>query len=99
MALGRHSFAVHFGGNLRRCRRRVAISQEELGARASLHRTEIGLLERGDRVPRSDTLVKLASALGVRPEELLKGIDWKPDSVKRGGFEFRSAEGGLARDR
>lgn len=99
MAVGKQSFSVHFGGNLRRCRRRAAISQEELGARASLHRTEIGLLERGERVPRIDTLVKLACALSIRPEDLLKGIAWKPDSIQRGGFEFRSAAGNLTRDR
>ncbi|HEU4906187.1 MAG TPA: helix-turn-helix transcriptional regulator [Solirubrobacterales bacterium] len=65
-----------FGENLRRARRRVGISQEELGTRSSLHRTEIGLLERGERVPRIDTLIKVASALEIQPGELLVGIEW-----------------------
>ena len=60
--------ARRFGENLRRARKGAGLSQEELGVRASLHRTEIGLLERGERIPRIDTLVKLAARLGVRPE-------------------------------
>jgi transcriptional regulator with XRE-family HTH domain len=78
--------ARRFGENLRRARRHADLSQEEVGYLASLHRTEIGLLERGARVPRIDTLVKLASALSIPPEELLGGIDWQPGSVQPGGF-------------
>jgi transcriptional regulator with XRE-family HTH domain len=70
--------AHRFGENLRRSRRRAGISQEELGMRSSLHRTEIGLLERGSRVPRIDTLIKIASALAIPPGDLLDGIDWTP---------------------
>lgn len=39
----------HFGANLRRARRAADLSQEALGFRAGLHRTEVGLLERGVR--------------------------------------------------
>lgn len=67
-----------FGANLRACRMRERISQEALGIRASLHRTEIGLLERGERVPRIDTVIKLASALDCPPGDLLVGIGWQP---------------------
>jgi transcriptional regulator with XRE-family HTH domain len=78
--------ATQFGSNLRYCRRRADLSQEELGYAASLHRTEISLLERGTRVPRIDTLVKLASGLSIPPSELLTDIEWAPGSVTRGGF-------------
>jgi transcriptional regulator with XRE-family HTH domain len=80
----------HFGENLRRARRRAGISQEELGMRSSLHRTEIGLLERGARVPRIDTLIKVASALSVQPGSLLEGIDWTPGArmTTNGSFAF-----------
>lgn len=67
-----------FGANLRVCRKRAGISQEALGERASLHRTEIGLLERGARVPRIDTVIKLASALDCSAGDLLAGIGWQP---------------------
>ena len=74
--------ARRFGANLRRARRRTGLSQEEVGFRASLHRTEIGLLERGARVPRIDTLVKVSAAVGVRVDcALLEGIAWNAGST------------------
>jgi transcriptional regulator with XRE-family HTH domain len=91
MGADENPIAVHFGNNLRSRRKRAGISQESLGYRASLHRTEVGLLERGARVPRIDTLIKLASALSIPPEELLCGIEYRPDRVQRGGFEFQDS--------
>lgn len=83
--------AKRFGENLRRLRKRADISQEELGLRCSLHRTEIGLLERGARVPRIDTLIKIASGLGVRIDcKLLDGITWTPGTTEAGGFQIKS---------
>jgi transcriptional regulator with XRE-family HTH domain len=75
-----------FAVNLRRARLKAEISQEELGFRCDLHRTEISLLERGGREPRLGTIVKLASALGVKPEDLCTGISW---DVKGQKFKFR----------
>jgi DNA-binding XRE family transcriptional regulator len=70
--------AAHFGANLAHCRKLAKLSQEELAVRAELHRTAVGQLERGERVARVDTLVKLAGSLGVPPGEVLKGIRWEP---------------------
>lgn len=75
-----------FAINLRKARQKVKISQEELGFRCDLHRTEISLLERGGREPRLGTIVKLAGALGVTPEELCTGIAW---NVKSQRFQFK----------
>jgi transcriptional regulator with XRE-family HTH domain len=80
--------ALRFGQNLRRCRRLAGISQEELGERAALHRTEIGRLESGERLARIDTLVRLAGAMAIRPEELVEGIHWTPAQARRGSFTF-----------
>lgn len=80
--------AQRFGETLRRLRIDADLSQEQLGHRASLHRTEIGLLERGARVPRIDTILKLASGLRIAPETLLEGITWKPGGVTRGAFHI-----------
>lgn len=80
--------ATKFGRNLWRCRRRAALSQEELGARAGLHRTEIGMLEHGTRLARVDTLMKLAGSLGIPPAELLEGIHWTPGTSSEGGFSI-----------
>jgi transcriptional regulator with XRE-family HTH domain len=80
--------AERFGENLRRLRKGAGISQEALGLRCSLHRTEIGLLERGARVPRIDTLIKIASGLGIHPNALMAGISWTPAKAGTAG-EFR----------
>lgn len=77
--------AKRLGRNLLMARRRAGLSQEELGALACLHRTEIGFIEGGRRLPRVDTLVKLASALDVKAEELLDGIEWIVPAPTRPG--------------
>jgi transcriptional regulator with XRE-family HTH domain len=84
--------AAIFAENLKRLREEAGISQEEAGVRAGLHRTEISQLERGLRVARIDTLVKLAGGLGVEPAELLKGLDWTPGETRPGRFEIAPAD-------
>lgn len=61
--------------------------------RASLHRTAVGQLERGERVARVDTLVKLAGALSVPPSELLEGLEWAPGGTVLGQFRVRDSCG------
>jgi transcriptional regulator with XRE-family HTH domain len=80
-----------FGRNLARLRREAGLSQGEVGERASLHPTAVGLIERGERTARLDTLVKLAGALEVEPNELLRGIGWKPGRMLQGRFDFEDA--------
>ena len=63
-----------FAKNLRALRVEMKLSQEALGFRCSLHRTEISLLERAEREPRLSTIVRLAHGLETTPSELLKGI-------------------------
>jgi transcriptional regulator with XRE-family HTH domain len=75
-----------FSERLVEARKEVGISQEELANRCGLHRTEISLLERQGREPRAGTLIKLASALGVPPERLCKGLGW---DVKRQRFKTK----------
>ena len=63
------------------------MSQEQLAARADLHRTEIGLLENGKRAPLLETVIKLAAALEVSANDLVQGIEWIPnDTLSRGQF-------------
>jgi transcriptional regulator with XRE-family HTH domain len=87
--------ADQFGQNLAYCRRRAKLSQEELAVRASLHRTAVGQLERGERVARVDTVIKLAGSLGIPPEELLDaeelldGMGWDPGGTRLGRFTER----------
>jgi transcriptional regulator with XRE-family HTH domain len=87
--------AVQLGRNLFMARRRAGYSQEELAARCSLHRTEIGFVESGQRLPRVDTLVKLASALGIGAGGLLAGIEWVvPAPGRPGSFVVSPRSGG-----
>jgi transcriptional regulator with XRE-family HTH domain len=79
--------ALRLGRNVFMARRRAGFSQEALGALASLHRTEVGMVEKGERLPRVDTHIKLASALGVGAAELLEGVDWVvPAPTRPGSF-------------
>ncbi len=86
---GAKNLARQFGENVVIYRRRMGLSQEELGFRASLHRTEIGQLEQGARLARIDTLIKLAGALSVPPGDLLKGMAWTPGGTRVGRFRVR----------
>jgi len=85
--------ATSFGRNLARCRKRANLSQEELSVRASLHRTAVGQLERGERVARVDTLIKLAGSLGIPPGELLEGMGWDPGGTRIGQFTGQEDSG------
>lgn len=68
--------AERIGRNVFMARRCAGYSQEALGALAGLHRTEIGMVENGERLPRVDTLLKLAFSLAVPVGELVAGIEW-----------------------
>jgi transcriptional regulator with XRE-family HTH domain len=82
--------AYCFAKNLVRARKRLGLSQEELGHRATLHRTEIGLLERGDRIPRIDTVLKLADSLDIELDALVDGITWNRGATAVGQFSVGS---------
>lgn len=69
---------VLFGKNLARCREGADVSQEELGFRASIHRTEVSLLERGERMPKVDTALRIAGSLGISMDDLVVGLEWQP---------------------
>lgn len=57
--------------NLRRLRTRTGLSQEELAARAGLHRTYVSSVERGQRNISLKNIFLLARALGCDPKELI----------------------------
>ena len=49
-----------------------------MATRCLLHRTEIGNIENGRRIPRVDTMIRIAGALEVKTDVLLAGIEWLP---------------------
>lgn len=81
--------ARRFSANLAAVREESGLSQEDVAWLAELHRTQIGNLERGGRVPRIDTLVKLVGTFDLPLEcPLLDGITWRPARHSPGDFEI-----------
>jgi len=78
--------ALRFGILLAGNRRIAGLSQEELGRFVKIHRTEVSLLERGQRVPRLDTVIRLAAGLEIEPGRPDRGhrvAAW-PEEFRRG---------------
>ena len=70
--------------NLGTFRQRAGLSQQGTADRAGLNRTHVALIEGGKRLPRLDTIVKLAGAVEVEPCALLNGMAWKLDPPREG---------------
>lgn len=60
------------GLNLQKLRRQRELSQEELAARALVHQTYLSGLERGKRNPSLLVLARLANALNVEIEDIVR---------------------------
>lgn len=76
--------AHRLGQNVVDLREKRDLTQAATAERAGLDRTEVSLIERGKRVPRLETIVKLAGALQVEPCALLEGMAWELDPPKEG---------------
>lgn len=63
------------GQNIKFYRQENLMSQEQLADRASVHRTYIGSVERGERNLSLTNIVRISRALGIPPSTLLKGIE------------------------
>lgn len=57
---------VEFGQKVREERVRQGLSQEELAARAGVHRTYIGMIERAEKNITLESIEKIATALDIR---------------------------------
>ena len=67
-----HPLRRIFAANLRREREARSLSQEALADLAGLHRTYVGSVERGERNVSIDNIERLAKALGVPADELMR---------------------------
>ena len=65
------TYLQELGLRLKLQRVKAGFTQEHLADRAGMHRTFIGLVERGESGLSLERLVDLAEALGVEPAELL----------------------------
>lgn len=63
---------IIFGNNVRHYRHLKNLSQEELALKADLHRTYIGMIERAEKNITLNNMEKIANALEVNIEDLLK---------------------------
>lgn len=63
------------GDRIRIERSKLNISQEQLSFKSDLHRTYIGAIERGEKCPSIETLLKITSALGISLSKFLENIE------------------------
>lgn len=61
---------IKFGQKVRDERMKLGLSQEELAARAGLHRTYIGMIERAEKNITLENIEKIATALSKKINEL-----------------------------
>ena len=66
-----------FGLIVRDLRNKKNMSQETLALEGELDRTFISLLERGKRRPTLTTIIHIADAFGLKPEELVALVSKK----------------------
>jgi transcriptional regulator with XRE-family HTH domain len=64
-----------FGLRIKKLRLEKHLSQEELAELAKVHRTYIGMVERGEKNVTLTTITKLSKALDITVYDLFKGLD------------------------
>ena len=64
-------FRIFLGRNIRQYRQKQGISQERLGELAKVHRTYVGMVERGEKNITLQNMVRFAHALGVKVRDLI----------------------------
>lgn len=79
----KNQICLEFGRVVRRFRTMLGLSQEDLADRASIHRTYIGGIERGERNPTLTMIHRLAKALRVSPHRLLETEEELPPHEDR----------------
>ncbi|TQO39692.1 putative Tic20 family protein [Arenibacter algicola] len=60
---------------IKNLRSRKGFSQEQLSEESKLSLRTVQRIEKGESIPRGDTLIKLTQALGVTPDDLLEWTD------------------------
>jgi transcriptional regulator with XRE-family HTH domain len=89
----RIAVAERLGANLRRLRAKAELSRDELAIHADVGHGHLSKIENGGLLCRVDTLVKLAAALRVTPNDLLAGVGWDKPKDRGGSFEVERPEG------
>lgn len=63
------------GEQIRILRTLRGVSQEEFAHEAGLHRTYVGAIERAEKCPTVETLVKITNALGISLSDFFRRIE------------------------
>ena len=69
--MAKKKILIAFGERVRQLRKEKGISQEELSFRADLHRTYIGMIERGEKNITLINIEKIAKALEISIDKLM----------------------------
>lgn len=67
----KNRYLIMFGQRVRNLREQQHLSREDLACKATVHRTYIGMIERGEKNVTLLTIIKLSKALGITSQELL----------------------------
>ena len=68
----KNDILVSFGSRIRFLRKKQGLSQEQLAFKADLHRTYIGMIERGEKNITLLNIMKLAVALEISIDKLFE---------------------------
>lgn len=71
MAINQKKAQKQLGQAIRNSRHEIGYSQEEFASFCGVHRTYMGAVERGERNISLLNIVRVASALKIKPSELL----------------------------
>ena len=77
--------AIIVGKVIQNYREKCGLSQDVVSGLADIGRTHLSAIERGVRKPTLDTFFKLAEALNIEPNKLMKLIE---EELKKIGFEY-----------
>jgi transcriptional regulator with XRE-family HTH domain len=64
------------GSRIRSQRNQLGLTQEELSGLAGIDRKHISSIEAGKVDPRTSTVFKIATALGIPASQLVEGLVW-----------------------
>ncbi len=66
----KENISIAFGDRIKKLRKALGFSQEELAYRANLHRTYIGMIERGEKNITLINIEKIAKALNIEIKDI-----------------------------
>ncbi len=86
-----------FGGNVRRFREALGMTQEDVSEASGLDRSYIGRIERGERNPALTAILQLALSLRVSPGRLFEGFtNYGENPLNSDRITGEPVDGGLA---